>query len=309
MADWFLMVLTDGDDQLSGRDVVARREFDVEFFHFKLLGQLVGPRHAITPTHGSILLLIHGLARSCGTGRIVDNTPAVRHFAEDEGIEPVRRLSIRHGQLPCAANERRVWRQHFHLQIAEGELAHLLPRTFIRLAVAFEGLAPATGLGATGEEGEVLRHPVAAHKSIDIALVPGNNLGIKHSPDGSLARCVVTFGVNGGGGEGRGIRDNRLERRTVATGDWHLFVSVGFDHDRDLFLRRVRGARTVIGKESPSAFTGDKTASLEAFEDGFSRFLGDGPCFLAKDLYEALSVVANDSGSFDPERVGGTSAG
>src|SRR6185295_2458312 len=138
---------------------------------------------------------------------IVDDPPAFGPLPEDDGRHPRQLLPIRQGEPPAAARERRLRPQGHDVHRGEIELPHLLARTLVARAIAVEGRLPPASLLAVREEDEVRRLPVACHVALEVAAVPGLDLGGEDGPRprfrirGPAGRRGHEDGATGEGGE------------------------------------------------------------------------------------------------------------
>src|SRR5579863_4795392 len=99
----------------------------------------------------------------------------------------MRSFSIRHGEMPRPTHESRVGAQHFDSQPGELQLAHFVPRTRVRCAVAVDRGLPSLALGGAGEKRQLRRIPVTGHEGLEIVAVPGVLLRAQYIFDGGLA--------------------------------------------------------------------------------------------------------------------------
>ena len=120
--------------------------------------------------------------------------PPIREFAEDQRETAVRRLAVRHGQLPYAANERSVRPENFNTQIRKIQLSHFVAGTGVRSAIPLDRGLPSSGFFCPREERQVGRVPVAGHKGVKVVMIPGILLGQEDVLDGGFGIVVCSLG-------------------------------------------------------------------------------------------------------------------
>src|SRR5262249_13427993 len=94
--------------------------------------------------------------------------------------------------LPTATHVSSLWAEQVDLQLTKRQVAHFLAFGLVAVPVALQRGLPAERLVLAGEEGQLIRAPVAGHEAFEVALVPGGGLVLDHSLDGFLCCvCVV----------------------------------------------------------------------------------------------------------------------
>src|SRR5262249_21013176 len=119
----------------------------------------------------------------------------------DDEREQAAGVLLLERQLPAAADQGVLLAEKANGDVLESEFAHLRFRGLVLLAVAFQQGLPAARFHAAGEEGQVVRLPVAGHEAFQIALVPGLDLIVEDFADGFMVFLAVG-GLSGqSGGE------------------------------------------------------------------------------------------------------------
>src|SRR5438067_7855979 len=119
-------------------------------------------------------------------GMIVHDAPSLAQLSEDHGRHARQLLAAGELQAPSAPRHGRLRSQGEDVQHREVEGAHLLPRSLIAAAVAVERRLPAARLLAVREEDEVGRVPIARHVSVQVAAIPGLDLGVEDGTNAAL---------------------------------------------------------------------------------------------------------------------------
>src|SRR5437667_10566514 len=103
---------------------------------------------------------------------VVDDFPSVRELSEDQCEQTVGRLSVRHGQMPCSADEGRIGPDRLNPKAGEFQVPHLLSFTLVGLPVAIERPLPAGGLMRTRKKSQIWRFPIPRHEAFEIMSIP-----------------------------------------------------------------------------------------------------------------------------------------
>src|SRR6266487_7106148 len=101
-----------------------------------------------------------------------------RHRRHSAGFLPVRHL-----QAPPPSRQYRFRTQLLEFQLREIKGTHTLAFGLVPRTIPVERLLPAARLIAIGEEDEGWRFPVPGHEAIEVATVPGIDLGRPDDPD------------------------------------------------------------------------------------------------------------------------------
>src|SRR5438552_27433 len=109
---------------------------------------------------------------------VVNNNPASADAPNYEREITTGILTTGKMQSPAAQHERGVVAQWPNFQLAERQAAHLLAIRVFGLVSIQRGLPAACGL-AGGAECQLVGLPVAIHECVDVAAVPGGDLGVE----------------------------------------------------------------------------------------------------------------------------------
>src|SRR5690349_357467 len=97
--------------------------------------------------------------------------------------------------MPSAGYHSSLSTYQVNIQVLKIELAHLFASALITLLISLKGCIPTLGNCAAGEKCQVGRVPIAVHKTLQVTMVPGFNLGNQQMLDCFLCLGSKLLGV------------------------------------------------------------------------------------------------------------------